>query len=167
MLATWKFIIVSDEELSPTRTKFCLNERNYKTYKLDDQPKRTRPDFSSFPVQSPAFVRSSYLTILILISRNDLYCVEKLLGWCIFYFFSNKCFFSLLNHIYIYTISKYFPLIIIISYRQVNYSISYFFFFNPVNFKIWRIYMKIYILVITLSLVIHSISINITFAVYN
>lgn len=79
-----------------------LNERNYKTYKLDDQPKRTRPDFSSFPVQSPAFVRSSYLTILILISRNDLYCVEKLLGWCIFYFFSNKCFFSLLNHIYIY-----------------------------------------------------------------
>lgn len=113
-----------------------LNERNYKTYKLDDQPKRTRPDFSSFPVQSPAFVRSSYLTILILISRNDLYCVEKLLGWCIFYFFSNKCFFSLLNHIYIYTISKYFPLIIIISYRQVNYSISYLFFFNPVNFKI-------------------------------
>lgn len=70
MLATWKFIIVSDEELSPTRTKFCLNERNYKIYKLDDQPKRTRPDFSSFPVQSAAFVRTSYLTILILIAET-------------------------------------------------------------------------------------------------
>lgn len=84
-------------------------------------------------------------------NQNDLYflyCVEKLLGWCIFLLL-RKCFFFFLNHIYnqnnfqIFSSKTTYYYFILLG--KLVFFLTYFFFFNPINFKIWRIYIKIYV----------------------